>query len=79
VPEVASGLILLCVLVLPRCLCLRHLGERPEVLLAQFGDEVCLLAVRDYELFVDDHLHEARLVRQLLELQLEFAGEEVLG
>ena len=67
------------VLGLATCFGFSHLGERPEVLLAELSHDVCLASVRDNELSVDDHLHEARLIVQLVKLRLELIGEEVLA
>ena len=57
---------------------LGHLGEGPELLLAELGYDIDLATVGDDELFVDDHLHEASLVVQLVKLGLQLVREEVL-
>lgn len=55
------------------------LGERAEVALAQLGDDVGALAVRDDELARDDELDEARLVAEPLVHELELADEVLLA
>jgi hypothetical protein len=49
-----------------------------NLFLALIFDDVCLFAVGDHQLLADDHLHKARLVRQLFKLQLQLIREEVL-
>ena len=48
------------------------------MLLAELGHDIDLATVGDDELFVDDHLHEASLVVQLVKLGLQLVREEVL-
>jgi hypothetical protein len=54
------------------------LGEGAELVLAQLRHNLAALAVRHDELALDDHLHEARLVREALVHRLELLDEEVL-
>jgi hypothetical protein len=54
-------------------------AEGRNFVLAQLFDGVCLVAVGLHQLLANDHPHEADLVRQFLELQLQIAREEVLS
>lgn len=56
-----------------------HLGERTEVALAEFGDDLGLFATREHELLLDDHEDEARLVREAVVHEFELRDEVLLA
>ena len=47
-------------------------------MLAQVGHDVGLLCIRDDKLIVDNHLHETRLIRKLIEGSLQLIRKVIL-
>jgi len=47
-------------------------------MIVQVGHDIGLLPIRDDKLFVNDHLHEARLVRESLQGSLQLIREVIL-